>query len=240
MENYLSLLGLNSYESRAYEALLRLDKSTAAKISKMSGVPNGKIYLVLESLIKKHLVDSIPDDPKEFIANDPNLLIPLFESKNNDILKLKMHIQQLKMLYKSEKNTDDSIVLVRQGKKSFQKILSFLNKPKKYEYAIKWNSVFSKEWVKNDKNLIANGVDLKVLLRYDEETKEDILKWLKVHKNIREIKNEGVIMDILDDFEVMITIIGSDSTILIRDKPFAKLMKHMFLETYQNANLISK
>jgi len=64
-----------------------------------------------------------------------------------------------------------------------------LNKPKKYEYAIKWNSVFSKEWVKNDKNLIANGVDLKVLLRYDEETKEDILKWLKVHKNIREIKN---------------------------------------------------
>ena len=42
----------------------------------------------------------------------------------------------------------------------------------------------------------------------------------------------------MDDEEVMIALIKSDTTLLIRDKPFAKLMKKMFLATYNQAEQI--
>ena len=235
-----SLFGLNNYELKAYEALIKTGKSTATRICKVTDIPQGKIYTVLESLIKKGLVDLIPKEPKEFIPNDPNLLSVNLLKKGKELEEAKNSIEQLKELYQIEKVVDESKILVRQGKKSFYALLKNLREPKNYEYAVKWTSEFDNDNAKKQKKQISEGVDLKVLTRLDTETKTNVKKWLKVHPNIKKIENDGVAMSITDNEEVMITIMKCNATIIIRDNAFCKLMKKMFLQTYECAEYIQQ
>jgi sugar-specific transcriptional regulator TrmB len=239
MKSNVSILGLNNYEIRAYESLVRLGKSTATKISKMSGVPHGKVYTVLDSLAKKGLIDEIPKEPREFIPNNPELLIDFVDKRNRELTELRNEIEQLKRLYKEDREIDESKILVRQGKKAFYNIISNLLGANKYDYSIRWNYEYHKDWAKTERKSIQKGIDLKVLTRYDNETRKSIKKWLGIHKNIRAIENEGVVLDIQDDKEVLITIIGCNATILIRDVAFAKLMKQMFLHSYNLSKRIA-
>ena len=57
---------------------------------------------------------------------------------------------------------------------------------------------------------------------------------------MRKIENDGVAMSIIDDSEVMVGLIKSNTTLLIRDAHFAKVMKKLFLETYKHAKEIKK
>ena len=62
-----------------------------------------------------------------------------------------------------------------------------------------------------------------------------IEKWKKIDPNIKKIDNEGVAMSILDDEEIMIAMIKSNTIMLIKDKPFVKIMRVLF-ENYYNKN----
>lgn len=230
-----SLLGLNNYELKAYETLIVIGKCTATKVSKESGVPHGKIYPVLDSLMKKGLIDAIPKEPKEFIPNSPDLLKSLLQRKNKEIENVKDRIDKLKTLYKEDKEPDESKLIVRQGHKSFYKILEVLKTPEKYNYAIKWNSEYHNSWAKKHKDQLNKGIDVKVLARYDDETEKNIKKWLKVNKNIKKMENEGVAISIQDDEEVMITLPKMNSIILIKDEALAKVIRRLFLEAYKNS-----
>lgn len=63
-------------------------------------------------------------------------------------------------------------------------------------------------------------------------------KWLEIKKDIKKIENEGVAISIVDDEEILITLIKSNTIMLIRDKPFTKIMKKMFIATYNQAEKI--
>lgn len=45
---------------------------------------------------------------------------------------------------------------------------------------------------------------------------------------MRKFDNEGVAMSIIDEKEVMICLINSNATLLLRDQAFAKVMKKCF------------
>jgi len=126
METGLSFIGMNKYETQAYEVLVKLGRATASKISKMSDVPNGKIYIVLDSLIKKGLIDLIPNEPKEFVSNNPSLLSEFVSRKNSELELAKSKIEQLRQFYKEGKEVDESKLLVRQGKKAFYNVVENL------------------------------------------------------------------------------------------------------------------
>ena len=126
------------------------------------------------------------------------------------------------------------VILVK-GQKSFYKIVRELKPPKKSNYLLKWSSEFNPEWVRSHEMNLKKGMDIKFLSRYDNETEKEVKKWLKVTKNIRKFNNDGVAFSIVDNEEIMIMLIKSNVTLLIKDKPFVKIMKKMFLETYKNA-----
>lgn len=65
-------------------------------------------------------------------------------------------------------------------------------------------------------------------------------KWLKIKPTIRKFSNEGVALSILDDEEVMIGLIKKNTTLLIRDKSFCKVMKKLFLGAYDKAEKINQ
>ncbi len=60
--------GLTEYESRAYLALLELEKAEASQIADLSRVPRTKIYQALDGLEGKKLIKVIPDRPKRYLV----------------------------------------------------------------------------------------------------------------------------------------------------------------------------
>ena len=77
----LTEIGLTQNEAKAYETLLRLGKTTAAYISKESGVPYGRIYDVLASLEAKGLVKVIPEKTRKYVPSDPQFLHEYIEKR---------------------------------------------------------------------------------------------------------------------------------------------------------------
>ncbi|HII15551.1 MAG TPA: hypothetical protein HA362_04530 [Nanoarchaeota archaeon] len=233
----LTELGLTKNESKAFEAIIHLGKSSAAIISSDSGVPYSRIYDVLASLESKGLVKVIPEKGKKFVPGDPEALKELIEKKKKSIEELGAEVEKLKEAY--EKGEKEPVELAK-GKKNFYKVVHEMPYPEHTEYNVKYTAEYYPSWVRENRMMVKKGVALKTLARNSEETSGNLKKWLGVYKNIREIPNEGVAISITDDKAIMIGLIKSNVTMLIRDKPFVNLMKELFEKYYAQAKPIQK
>lgn len=228
-------LGLTKNEAKVYEVLVKFGKLGAGEISGKADVSYSKIYNILDSLINKELVNVIPEKSKKFVPSDPQSLIKLIEEKRAKLDKAKDKVKEMKKFYEiKEKNP----VIMSFGKKGFYKIVTELKEVKSYRYVIKWGSEYRPNWIGQTRRDLKKGIDIKNLVRYDRETEKNVKKYMKVNKNVRIISNEGVAISINGDEEIMIALIKSNVTLLIKDKPFIKIMKKMFEETYKNAEEI--
>ena len=128
-------------------------------------------------------------------------------------------------------------VIMGVGKKAFYKIVKELKEDKNISYSVKYTSEYRSDWAGKTERGLKKGKDVRVLTRYDDETKKDVKKWLKINKNIKNFENQGVAINITEH-EIMISLIKSNVTLLIRDKAFTKIMKKMFLASYDDAEKI--
>jgi len=228
-------LGLTNNEGKVYETLVKFGKLGAGEISRESGVSYSKIYNVLDSLINKGLVNVIPEKSKKFVPSSPESLIDFIDKKQKELEKAREKAKELKKFYEiKEKNP----VVMEVGRKGFYKIVKELKEANNYSYSIKYTSEYNPDFVEDYKKAKRKKANLKTLTRYDKETEREVKKWLKIKKEIRKIENDGIALSIEDDEEVMIALIKSNVTLLIRDKPFAKIMKKMFISTYNQAEKI--
>jgi predicted transcriptional regulator len=76
---------LNSYEANSYLALLEKDTLTAVEVAKISGVPRGRIYEILNNLLEKGFCHSIPGKVKQYKASNPDFLHEMLKSKLKSI-----------------------------------------------------------------------------------------------------------------------------------------------------------
>jgi sugar-specific transcriptional regulator TrmB len=68
-------LGLTSYESKAYLALMRRDSAAAADVARLARVPRQRIYDVLATLVQKGLVSQRPGQPAKYSAVSPEFAV---------------------------------------------------------------------------------------------------------------------------------------------------------------------
>lgn len=75
MENpeLLKILGLSTYEARAYLSLLSIGIADANAISSKAEIPTGRIYDVLNSLTEMNLIEIQDSRPKQFKAVEPRV-----------------------------------------------------------------------------------------------------------------------------------------------------------------------
>lgn len=64
----LAGFGLSGYMARAYLALLELGPSQAREVSERSGVPQGRVYDILEKLHQRGLAEVLPEAPRRYQA----------------------------------------------------------------------------------------------------------------------------------------------------------------------------
>jgi sugar-specific transcriptional regulator TrmB len=222
-------LGLTSNETKVYEVMLRLGKTTAGHICKESQVPYGRIYTVLASLEEKGLIKTIPEDTKKYVPSDPEKLHEIIDTRIKSLMEIDNKVKELKKIYEEH---DVEPVLIAKGKSNFYKIVKETQKSKKYEYNIRYLFETKPEWIRGTKEQIAKGIDRKDLTRFSKETEKAISEWKTITKEIKPIENDGIAMSIVDDEQVMIGLIKSNTTMLIRDKAFAKLMRQLYTKYY--------
>ncbi|MBW3014546.1 hypothetical protein KY335_04895 [Candidatus Woesearchaeota archaeon] len=233
----LTSLGLTENEAKAFEMLVKVGKASASEIAKEAGISAGRIYDVLGSLEHKGLIKVIPEKAKKYVPNDPEELRKIVEKRRKDLDKIEKDIDELKKFYDIKEKEPVGIV---RGKRNFYKLEREIPKPKKCEYNIKYTSDYKPVWEREYKEYLKKGIELKELVRLDEETAKNVKRWLGVHKNIKQIPNKGVAISIRDDSTIMIALIKSNTMMLIKDEAFVELMKELFMGYYQNANLIPK
>jgi len=68
-------LDLSEYEATALEGLLTHGRSTAPNLAEATGIPNARIYGVLEELADRGFIKVIPGRPKEFQPKAPEAVL---------------------------------------------------------------------------------------------------------------------------------------------------------------------
>ena len=85
-ENLLKGIGFTNWEYGSYTALLRLGSTTTGPLVKESGIPQSKIYSVLESLAEKGFASHIVKGKvKYFQAAKPDRVMALFKDLEREV-----------------------------------------------------------------------------------------------------------------------------------------------------------
>jgi sugar-specific transcriptional regulator TrmB len=233
----LKLLGFNKYEEAVYTTLLRIGKSSAGKIASESRVPHSRVYDVLDSLVHKGFVKVIPERTKLFVASDPAELEKQLAEKRKEFELLAYDLKKLKSQYEFHEKEP---VIVSKGRVNFAKLLQDMPKAKKFAYRIKYTSDYNPMWIRSAKEELKRKTDVRTLARYDEETKENVDKWLKITPEIRSFANEGIAMSINEE-AVMISLIppkNPSAIVLINNKNCADIFRRLFIAAFDKTGNI--
>ncbi len=112
-------VGFSEYEASVYAALIPGKKLSATEIGTISGVPRGRVYSILSSLMDKGMCFMIPGNVKRFQALPPNdAFAQLYNKKKSEyeVEKAKAFnlSNDLESIYKKEgnlKNEFDSVAI---------------------------------------------------------------------------------------------------------------------------------
>ncbi len=103
--SYLESIGIRGYEARAYLAIIELGEEAAPRIAAKAGIPLPRIYDVLDSLVKKGLLEVKIGRPRKYKALPPNIALTSYvNSYVNRIYEVnRAVVDRLLRLYMSRK-----------------------------------------------------------------------------------------------------------------------------------------
>ena len=94
-ETLLEEIGLTKGEVTVYITLLKIGETTTGKIVEKAGISSGKIYEILDKLIKKGLASYIiRDKTKHFKAAEPERIFEYIEEREKEHEKQKEELQK--------------------------------------------------------------------------------------------------------------------------------------------------
>lgn len=196
IENILKNFGFTDYEAKAYYALLLLGHSKAREISKVSGVPQSKIYEVLERLLEKNLVEVYTVRPKEFKAVSPAIVLKNFiEEEERKIKETKERVEELISSLNSM-NTEvfEGIwASTEKGWKTFMdKVCEMFGRAENYIFVMSKYFSWSSKLARMVKLCIRRGVKIRTIaLREIDENSYYRAKWFSENGvEIRMLKEE--------------------------------------------------
>lgn len=129
--NLLREYGLKEYEAKAYISLLFSRELTASELSKVSEIPQPRIYDVLNSLKLKGLVEIKQERPQKFRAVDPKVALQILSNDlvarlNNIKQTIFSEIERLKPQDQSILLEEPNVWIVKNLDKAKQKIKSLI------------------------------------------------------------------------------------------------------------------
>lgn len=145
----LKELGLNTYESKVYIALLKKNPATGYEISKIAGMPQSRTYDTLKALVDKKIIVSTNAKPVVYSPIKPKELTKRFKRKMNSTIDyLEAHLPDIKENYFEPILSISGIVNIQ------QKILELIRSAEEEIYLEVWSKDFGflEEELKNAYN----------------------------------------------------------------------------------------
>jgi len=183
----LQKFGMTEYESKAYVSLALLGPAKAAEISKQSSVPQSKIYVTLENLIAKQLVEVFEGRPKEFRAVAPQSVIKsLLENKKEEFVDLRQRAFAISSLLRPIEADEDAIegVWVQKGEKYMEvldRLAQMLGKARSYVYDVTRDFSYSSKYREALLDCKQRRVKLYIMAMRVDESNCQRAKWYFEH-----------------------------------------------------------
>jgi sugar-specific transcriptional regulator TrmB len=203
-------LGLTNYEIRVYTALLDSGATTAAEISKKSGVPYSKIYDVLNGLYVRGWTYSDNLRPQNFFPKSPSSAVEamIIEMENSIRGNRNIIINELMPIYEKTGLKEKPEIWVVSGLYNIAtKVTEIIQStkeelliaiPKVPETVIKSIQPFLRELFEKD---------VKIIILVSEETNEEIIKAMSRVAEIR-LKNNMFGGGVIGDSKQVLILLG--------------------------------
>lgn len=139
--DFLQNLGLTEYEAKVYSTLSVSGTLKAGSISKESGVPQSKVYWVLDDLIEKQLVEVAEGKPKEYKVVPPAIALSrLIEEREKSIGAIRTGLKEVSEYLQPIKNAETMggiwTVRGRNWVEFFNKACEMMARSRKYVYGV--------------------------------------------------------------------------------------------------------
>jgi len=194
-EPAFATLGLNAYETKIYLALLDNPRSTAAEIAKHSGVPQNRVYDVMEALINRKLAYLIPESPKRYSPEDPQHLQSIVQEKLGQLKEFEKEIGDLGKKFQEAPRQQ---VLVSRNARNFDKIMESLPPAKVFERSIKAKLSTRPQYLKKIERHMRSKFDYKSLTDKRYDGSRELRAWRKVYPGFKLIDAGGVILNVTE------------------------------------------
>jgi sugar-specific transcriptional regulator TrmB len=186
VKDLLRKFGLGEYESLAYSTLLTLGSAKASIIGKESGIPQSKVYEVLDQLVNKHLVEFVGGRPKEFKAIPPQVaLTNLIEERKKELKELEESIKLLQSIKPAVRNVIEGVWTAKgKGLKEFvDRVCEMFDRVEKYAYVISRDFTYSPKLGEAVKNAIKRKAQVRIIaMKGIDEKNYYQAKWYHSHK----------------------------------------------------------
>ena len=233
--------GLGYYESKAIEVLLK-EQTTAKQLSKKAGIPSGKVYSILQDLVKKGLILQTNERPKQFFVPDADIVLDkLIQQKQaahehavNNMRSTASEIARSRSQYSKffeigtslEDNREIQLRTFNEAKQEVCQILNIHHKPKSNRSS---KTIWEKEIIK----AIKRGVVFRSIYPTRMKLPVFLNNIPQAKFQVKRINTDFVRCDIIDKKKVMIKLINQDATayggiLFIEDEKFAKNLQHFF------------
>jgi len=204
MAQNLKLLGLNTYEAKAYETLLKEGASTAHLIAKKSGVPSGKIYPTLESLEAKGFVRFTEGRPKTYVAVSPEVAFgDVLKKERNRFQNIHKKSKELITIYSKlqpakEEKVQEIVEAYFGRSTAFVRSITLHHQAQSYWKTISRLTI-NKKHLQACGNAVKRGVKILAITSPKETTLERVRQWKKRGVEVRFLDELPFRLSIYDD-----------------------------------------
>lgn len=181
-------LGFSVYEALAYVALLEIGEGTAEEISRRSGIPLPRVYSVLESLEGKGFIEVLGGRPKRYSLQDPQRAIEEYlnvkrKEMEEEYNKLKRSwnefcrmIEPYYTFHKLEIKPEELMVPLSDLEEAEKKTREIIEQATRSVLIMTNTFSWAERILDSLKRALKRGVEVRVLMRCDEFTRERVSK----------------------------------------------------------------
>lgn len=243
MKETLRLFGLNGYEAQAYSILLTQGTLTAYQIAKLSAVPAGKIYPVLDALERKGCVITHSGRPKNYTGVAPEIALDgIIDRERKRLEQLKREMNSLVVaIPPPTPKPQDIVETYFSHHTSFQKSIVLHGKTQKYWRTISKLTI-NKEHLDACTKAIKKGVVIQALTSLKDTTPDRIAEWRRRGISVRILEELPFRMSIYDDQGVIFRFSHNQEYVAthIINPQLAKGMNTLFERLWKTAKTIKK
>lgn len=185
-------IGFTDYESKVYAVLISGDVKSANAICKLTGVPRGRVYDVLGTLMNEGLCKLVPGAIKQYQALDPNDVFENILKRNYDdytqkehkIRELSQRLVKIHSEHNSPQNDFDCVSVYTAKSSIVQKSHEMVNETKSILRSLCKPNYLTPRKVEDFEekaapvlNAIARGIEFRSIYETEEDNMEAFIEF---------------------------------------------------------------